>query len=36
MKMPKFQETSKELLYAHCDDLINDEEFYIAMRYWHF
>ena len=31
--MPKFQETSKELLYAHCDDLINDGEFYIAMRY---
>lgn len=33
MKMPKFQETSNELLCAHCDDLINDEEFYIAMRY---
>ena len=25
--MPKFWETSKQLLYADCDDLINDEEF---------
>ena len=25
--MPKFRETRKQLLYTHCDNLINDEEF---------
>ena len=25
--MPKFRETRKQLLYAHCDNLSNDEEF---------
>ena len=26
-KMPKFRETRKQLLYAHCNNLIHDEEF---------
>ena len=25
--MPKFRETRKQLLYAHCDNSVNDEEF---------